>query len=407
MFDFVAPHVPFRKSDAESDLSFAKSICPFPLALLLANMLVMSDGDLLHIVTNDAISARRRRLGAIVTWGSAALLLAVACLQVLQSVGWRDFGFANWRPTLYAYVFWAVCLCWGQVLIRGEQGKRALFILPAVLFVLSFAILPLAFGLGIAFSDWNLASSEGRKFNGLANLKQMWADPFYWNALTNMIWYLLAIVVEYAIAFGLALLLNAEIRARKFFRVAFLMPLMLSPVAVSWMIGKSMMEIRFGPLARLARALGWDSPSFFGNPETARFIIMAMDAWTYIPFMMIMILAGLQAIPKELQEASKVDGANGWRGLWEITFPLMLPVSITAILIRIIFKLKLADIIINVTSGGPGGATDSVTSFIFREYRDRSNVGYGTMLAMVYLVIIIIGMTVLMKVLDRWMRPRY
>jgi multiple sugar transport system permease protein len=85
----------------------------------------------------------------------------------------------------------------------------------------------------------------------------------------------------------------------------------------------------------------------------------------------------------------------------------MLPVSITAILIRIIFKLKLADIIINVTSGGPGGATDSVTSFIFREYRDRSNVGYGTLLAMVYLVLIVIAMTVLMKAADRWMRPRY
>ena len=85
----------------------------------------------------------------------------------------------------------------------------------------------------------------------------------------------------------------------------------------------------------------------------------------------------------------------------------MLPVSITAILIRIIFKLKLADIIINVTSGGPGGATDSVTSFIYREYRDRSNVGYGTFLAIVYLVIIVIFMTALMKLADRWMKPRY
>jgi multiple sugar transport system permease protein len=85
----------------------------------------------------------------------------------------------------------------------------------------------------------------------------------------------------------------------------------------------------------------------------------------------------------------------------------MLPVSITAILIRIIFKLKLADIIINITSGGPGGATDSVTSFIFREYRDRSNVGYGTMLAMFYLVVIVIAMTILIKGADRWMRPRY
>ncbi len=365
------------------------------------------DGDLLHIVTNDNIAPARMALGRAVMWGSAALLAGMALLQTLQATGVRDFGFLNWRPTLYAYVLWAVCLCWGQVLTRGEQGKRVLFILPAVLFVLSFAILPLVFGLGIAFSDWNLASPTGRKFNGLANLRQMWADPFYWNALINMIWYLLAIIVEYAVAFGLALLLNSQIRARKFFRVAFLMPLMLSPVAVSWMIGKSMMEPRFGPLARLARALGWNDPSFFGTPDMARFIMMAMDAWTYIPFMMIMILAGLQAIPKELQEASKVDGANGWRGFWEVTFPLMLPVSITAILIRIIFKLKLADIIINITSGGPGGATDSVTSFIFREYRDRSNVGYGTMLAMVYLVFIIIGMTILLKVLDRWMRPKY
>ncbi|NND20295.1 MAG: sugar ABC transporter permease, partial [Silicimonas sp.] len=219
--------------------------------------------------------------------------------------------------------------------------------------------------------------------------------------------YCLAIIVEYAIAFGLALLLNAQIRGRKFFRVAFLLPLMLSPVAVSWMIGKSMLEIRFGPIARLARELGWDSPSFFGSPEVARFWIMAMDAWTFIPFMMIMLLAGLQAIPREVQEAARVDGASGWRGFWEVTFPLMLPVSLTAILIRIIFKLKLADIIINVTSGGPGGATDSVTSFIFREYRDRSNVGYGTLLAIFYLVLIVLAITIFMKLVDRWMNPRY
>ena len=155
----------------------------------------------------------------------------------------------------------------------------------------------------------------------------MWNDPFYWNALRNMVWYALAILVEYAIAFGLALLLNAQIRARKFFRVAFLLPLMLSPVAVSWMIGKSMLEARFGPFARWAALLGWENPSFFGTPEIARLTIMLMDAWTFIPFMMIMLLAGLQAIPKELTEAARVDGATGWRSFWEVTFPLMLPVS--------------------------------------------------------------------------------
>ena len=87
-----------------------------------------------------------------------------------------------------------------------------------------------------------------------------------------------------------------------------------------------------------------------------------------------------------MQEAAKVDGANAWQTFWQITFPLMLPVSVTAVILRIIFELKLADIVINVTSGGPGGATDTVSSFIYREYRDRSNVGYGTMLAEFYLV---------------------
>ena len=365
-----------------------------------------STGDLLHVVTNDSISAGRKAFGRAIIWGSAALMVVMAAAQLAQVLGWHDFGYQNWRPSLYAYCLWAICLCWGQVLLHGEHGKRTLFVLPAALFVVSLTVFPLLFGLIIAFSDWNLSSPTGRQFNGLANVRQMWADPFYWNALLNMVWYTLAILVEYAIAFGLALALNAEIKARKFFRVAFLLPLMLSPVAVSWMIGKSMLEPRFGPIARLGRAFGWEDPSFFGSPWIAKATIMLMDAWTFIPFMMIMILAGLQAIPKELHEAAKVDGANGWRAFWEVTFPMMLPVSITAILIRIIFKLKLADIVINVTSGGPGGATDTVTSFIFREYRDRSNVGYGTLLAMVYLVIIVIAMTVLMKLADRFARPR-
>ena len=219
-----------------------------------------------------------------------------------------------------------------------------------------------------------------------------------------MVWYVLAVFAQYAIAFGLALLLNADIVARKFFRVAFLLPLMLSPVAVSWMIGKSLMENRYGPIATLARDLGWENVAFFSTPWIARASIMVMDAWVSIPFIMILLLAGLQALPVEVKEAAKVDGATSWQSFWEITFPLMLPVSLTAIVLRIIFELKLADIVINVTSGGPGGATDTVSSFIYREYRDRSNVGYATMLAEVYLVIIIVFITLLMNFVSRYMR---
>ncbi|ABD55034.1 carbohydrate ABC transporter permease [Jannaschia sp. CCS1] len=362
--------------------------------------------DRLYVVTNDQITPGRVRVGTVMIWASFALLVVIATWQVLGGYD-LTYDFSNWRPTLYAYLFFVTCYCMALVVRHGEQGKRRLFIVPATIFVLSMVFIPLVFGLSIAFSDWNLSSVSGQQYNGFDNIRQMWQDDFYWNALTNMLWYTLAIIVEYVIAFGLALLLNSQIRARKFFRVAFLLPLMLSPVAVSWMVGKSMLEARFGPIARLARTLGIDNPSFFGDAETARAMIMIMDAWTFIPFMMIMLLAGLQSIPKDIQEAARVDGATPWQNFREVTFPLMLPVSITAIMIRIIFKLKLADIIINVTSGGPGGATDSVTSFIFREYRDRSNVGYGTMLAMVYLVFIVIGFTLFLKLAARWMRPKY
>ena len=349
---------------------------------------------------SDGIGESRRTIGRWLIAVATVCFIAIGLIQAFYAAGVTTSGFATWRPVLYAYVLWSIALGAGLILSRGESGHRALFVLPAILFILAMAIFPTLFGFYIAFTDWNLSSLTGRKFNGLDNFIQLVHDPFYWNALGNMVFYVLAIAVEYAIAFGLALLLNQEIRARRFFRVVFLIPFMLSPVAVSWMIGKSMLEYRFGPVANLMRALGWDNPAFFASPWIARISIEVLDAWVSIPFIMILLLAGLQALPKEIVEAAKVDGAGPWQGFWKITFPLMLPVSITAIVLRIIFKLKLADIVITTTSGGPGGATDTVSSFIYREYRDRSNVGYGTMLAMVYLILIIVFVTLLLKLVS-------
>ena len=222
-------------------------------------------------MTADNISPTRRHVGQTLIWGSVAVLVVVALAQAAQTWAGQDFGFASWRPTLYAYLLFSICLCWAQVLLKGEQGKRILFVLPSALFVISLTVFPLLFGILIALSDWNLAAPDGRKFNGVANIVQMWHDPFYWNAMTNMVWYCLAILPEYAVAFGLALMLNANIRARKFFRVAFLLPLMLSPVAVGWMIGKSMLVLQpAGPVIRLAKTLGWENPAFFSHPLAAK-----------------------------------------------------------------------------------------------------------------------------------------
>jgi multiple sugar transport system permease protein len=369
----------------------------------MANSTPLAADQAFEAVSGET-SASQKNAGRILIVAASLVLAAVLLLQLLYASEATTIGFETWRPVLYAYLLWAVAIGWAQVLIRGERGKRSLFVLPAVFFTVAMVIFPTLFGLYIAFTNWNLSSFVGRQFNGLDNLRALLRDPYYWNALGNMIYYVAAVFIEYAVAFALALLLNAEIRARRFFRVVFLVPFMLSPVAVSWMVGKSIMENRFGPAARLARFLGWENPAFFTAPWIARLSIELMDAWVSIPFIMILLLAGLQALPKEVLEAAKVDGASPWQSFWRIVFPLMLPVSVTAIILRIIFKLKLADIVINVTAGGPGGATDTVSSFIYREYRDRSNVGYGTALAEFYLIIIIVFVTVLLAWVTRWMR---
>jgi multiple sugar transport system permease protein len=367
-------------------------------------MAATASGALGRDAVTALVSDSRRKTGQNIIRLATVAFAVLVLIQTLFAVGFISFGFPTWLPILIAYGLWGVALCFGNVLQYGETGWRALFVLPAVLFTIALVIFPTFFGFYIAFTDWNLSSFEGRKFNGMANFYQLLNDGYFWNALWNMGFYVLSVLVQYAIAFGLALLLNADVRGRKFFRVSFLLPFMLSPVAVSWMIGKSMLEYRYGPIPRLARFLGWENPNLLADPTFAKITIAAMDAWVWIPFMMILLLAGLQALSKEIQEAAKVDGATDWQSFWQITFPLMLPVSITAIILRIIFQLKLADIVINTTSGGPGGATDTISSFIFREYRDRSNVGYGTMVAEVYLILIIIFITLLLRFTSRFMQ---
>jgi multiple sugar transport system permease protein len=355
-------------------------------------------------VTFPPVKRAGRAAGQLILFGATLALVVIVAVQIFYTIGWTSTGFSNWRPVLYAYVVWAVLLCVGVVLTKGERGHRAVFVLPAVLFTFSMVIFPTVFGFYVAFTDWNLSNFSGRSFNGLDNLRKLFNDSYFWNAMKNMAFYVLSVSVQYAIAFGLALLLNSEIRARKLFRTAFLLPFMLSPVAVGWMIGKSILDPRFGPASMLARKIGWDSPAFFADPWIARVSIAALDAWVWIPFMMVLLLAGLQALPGEVMESAKVDGATGWEAFRHMIFPLMLPVSVTAVVLRVIFALKLADIVITVTAGAPGGATDSVTSYIVREYQTRSSVGYGTAMAQFYLITIIIFMTIFLSGASRWLR---
>ena len=160
--------------------------------------------DPLYVVSPSYISPKTKRFGKILVWSSFFLMSIIGIIQILYNLEKINFGFNNWRPLLYSYILWAIAIGYSRVLIYGERGKRNLFIFPAVMFIISIVIFPMLFGLYISFTDWNLSSLDGRKFNGLDNFYQMMSDPYYWNSLKNMIYYILAVLVEFAIAFLLA-----------------------------------------------------------------------------------------------------------------------------------------------------------------------------------------------------------
>lgn len=283
--------------------------------------------------------------------------------------------------------------------------QRRLFLLPAVIITLLFVIFPTVFGLYVMFTDWRLNAVEPRHFSGLDNFRRMWGDDRFWNALkNNMIFVLIGVPFQYVIALIMALLVNQNIKGRKFFRVAFLLPFMLSPVAAGWMIGRSIFDARWGPIANILKdefGIRW---SFYADGDRSLMSLILISAWYSIPFIFVMLLAGLQAMPPEIYEAARIDGASAWSTFKDMTWPLLLPVSLTAVVLRIVFEFKLIDIILVVTGGGPGNATETLTAYIYREGYQSLNIGYGTAMAEVFLFVIIVFMTLFLYLAQRKVR---
>jgi multiple sugar transport system permease protein len=348
--------------------------------------------------TAGAVLAPLARIGTII-------VLVLVVVQVLHTFGAVAVGFPSWRPVALALVAWFVLVDAAVFTARGVRGQQLLFLLPALQITLSLVVFPTLFGFVVAFAEWDLGSPFGLRFNGLDNFRKLAGDETFWNAFGNNVQYVfVAIPIQYVIAFGVAMLLNQPIRGRKFFRVAFLLPFMISPVAVGWMIGRSIMDANRGVLPNLLENVGIRNVSFFDQATPAFLGIVAMDSWINIPFMMVMLLAGLQALPTEIFEAAQIDGASSWRRFLDITFPLMLPVSLTAIVLRMIFEFKLVDIVRVVTAGGPGGATDTVSLYIYREGVESTNVGYATTMAMVFLVFVLIVVSLFIFLVARRVR---
>lgn len=284
----------------------------------------------------------------------------------------------------------------------APDRSKHFFLLPAVVLILLFSIFPLLFSFALAFLSWDLSRlTGGVRFIGLENFITLVNDARFWNtARVTLIFVLGAVGLEYVLGLGLAVLLNQEIRFRRFFRVVFLMPMMLTPAAVAY-AGRMLFNESMGPVNHIIKLLGGPLIPWFSSPTLALPSLILLDAWEWTPFVMIVLLAGLQSLPLEVFEAARVDGASDWQTFWRVTFPMLAPVSVTVVLIRALEAFKMFDIVVVMTGGGPGTATEPVTLYAYLVGMKNGNLGYASAIAYALLIMVIISSTLFLSFVRR------
>lgn len=281
-----------------------------------------------------------------------------------------------------------------------DRGASNAFLMPTVFLILALSIFPLLFSLVLAFMSWDLSRLEGGvRFIGLKNFATLVSDTRFWNTARVTVSFVVGSVgLQYMLGMGLAMLLNQEIYFRRFFRVAFLVPMMLTPAAVGY-VGRMLFNESQGPINDIIQHLGGPMVPWLSNSRMALPTLILLDTWEWVPFMTIVLLAGLQSLPPEAFESARVDGANEWQIFRRITLPMMAPVSVTIILIRALEAFKLFDIVMVMTGGGPGTATETVTMYAYIVGMKNGNLGYASAIAYSLLIMVIIFSTIFLNTL--------
>lgn len=284
---------------------------------------------------------------------------------------------------------------------RGKAARdrsKYAFLLPTVILILLLSIFPLIFSLVVSFLSWDLSRLEGGiRFAGLANFVTLIKDERFWNTTrVTVVFVTGAVAVEYVLGLGVALLLNQISRLRRVFVIIFLLPMMLTPAAVGY-VGRMLFNETKGPVNDIIQHLGGPMIPWISEGALALPSLILVDAWEWTPFMMIVLFAGLQSLPPEVFEAARVDGAGGFQIFRHITFPMLVPVSLTVILIRGLEAFKLFDIAAVMTGGGPGTATETVTMYAYQVAMKNGNLGYASAIAYALLIMIIIFSTIFLN----------
>ena len=270
-----------------------------------------------------------------------------------------------------------------------EKNTKWLLLVPTIFLLLALTVYPLIYSFIAMLHKINIRTGE-RTFIGFQNFIEMGTDPFFWNALKNTAIYTgTAVTVEFVLGLSLAMFLSTKLAGRNIFRSLFLTPMMLPPI-VAAVIFKIIYIPDFGIINWFLGLIGIEGIIWEASVNTALLSIIIVDIWEWTPFMFLILLAGLQAIPLDPYEAAEVDGATKFQIFRDITFPLLKPAVLIALLLRIMDTLRIFDQIFIMTGGGPANATETMSLYIYRHAFRFSNIGYATAMSFVMLILTIL-----------------
>ncbi len=291
----------------------------------------------------------------------------------LKSKGYRE----DWSSRLYSGFVSILDIAFSALQSAvGIRGMAYVFVLPNLLIFGIFILLPMLLNFGYAFTGGSQLYLENRPYVGTANIEQLFQceDIFdyttcredgFIRAIGNTISFVTS-QVFLLVLFALltALVLNRKIAGRAFFRSVFFYPVLLSPIVValiwSWILREN------GIINAFLGSFGVGKIQFLADVNWARFWVVMISVWSQMGFYTLILLAGLQAIPHDLYEASQIDGANEWQQFWGVTLPLLMPTMLVVLVLSLIRAVQVFDVVYAFTDGGPGTATLFIVQYIYR-----------------------------------------
>jgi multiple sugar transport system permease protein len=284
----------------------------------------------------------------------------------------------------------------------SDRHFKWLLVAPAVILILALSIYPLIFSLVVSFINYDF-QVPGHAFVGLKNFRMVLVDPVArWSIVLTVIFAAANVTLEFLLGLALALMMVKHFRGRGLIMSILIIPLFISPVIVgqAWAL---VLQRPFGPTNYiLSQLLGTDVKiGWLTESPWLYFAIIAADVWQWTPFMFVILLAGLTAIPANLYEAAELDGVGGWRAFWAITVPHLGPMMLLAITLRLLDTIKLFDTIFIMTGGGPGTKTYTASYYLYTVGFAQFHISQATAGSWIFLLLTLLVVTLLVRRLLR------